>query len=174
MRPGRGRRAGRGGERHASDDRVGVTVVERAAGGVRQGRVGGAVDLALVVGRDSQGRLGDGENAVDVGDRIIGGRAAGGRNGVSPGRGGRARRGGERHASDDRVGVTIVERAARGIRQGRVGGAVDLALVVGGDSQRRLGDTERAVDVGYGVVGRGAAAGRDGVRPGGGRRARRG
>ena len=56
---------------HAANDRIRIAIVQRSAGGVGESRVGSAVDLALVVGRDGQGRFGHGQRAVDVGDRVV-------------------------------------------------------------------------------------------------------
>src|SRR5207302_4690 len=97
---------------------------------------------------------------------VVVGHAAGGGDDVVAGRrlgaGGRA----ERHAADDGLGdVAVVGGAGDRVGQGRVGAAVDLALAVGGDRQRRcLADVPRsgAVD-GVGVVVGGAAGGGDGV-----------
>ena len=66
--------------------------------------------------------------------------------------GGGGARGQGRSAAQDARRVAVDESAERG-RQRRVGVAVELRLIVGGDRQRRRGHRQRAADHGHIVVG---------------------
>ena len=72
--------AGGGGRRVEGDRRVEISFIvavdeARIGGGER--RVGRAIEPALVVGGDEQGRGGDGERAVDQGEGVVGQQVAG-------------------------------------------------------------------------------------------------
>src|SRR2546428_2620266 len=88
---------GRGDRRegHRRVEAGGGVAVDEAAVAGGQGRQGGAVQLALVVGRDGQRRLRHRDGAVDVRDGVVGVRGAAGGDRVCSGAAGGRRRGGE-------------------------------------------------------------------------------
>src|SRR5262249_46641877 len=158
---GGGRRRQRGLSRQAGG---GVPIDEDAVAG-GQGRQGRAIDLGLAIRRDGQRRGGDGEAPGEVRNRVIGihrtaGRDAGGAGGDMAGGGGGRRQGGP----GGQVGRAVAVDPARVRRgQARQRRAVDLALVVRRDGQRRRGDRQRASHVGDRVIRIDRATSRDRV-----------
>ena len=164
MHPGCGLGAGGGVQVQAADYRGIITIVEGAVAGSK-GRIGCAVDLGLVIDGDGQSRLVYRQGAVGIANRVVCRHAIAGGDGIHPGCGLGAGGGAQIQAADYRGIITIVEGAvARG--KDRVGGAVDLGFIVGGDGQSCLVYRQGAVGIANLVVGRRGVAGGDGVHPG--------
>src|SRR5205823_1074016 len=115
----------------------------------------------LIVGRDRQRGGRDRLLPIDEADRVVGIRRPGGHDRVAAnaaGGGGAS----EHQALDGRRGV-VVDQPGVASREGGIGRAIDLALVVRRDLERHRGDGERARLVGGGVVGCGGVSAGDGV-----------
>ena len=152
------------------DDAGGIGVLELGGiDGVGQGRVGIAVDLAGVAGRDGECRFVHRERARGQRDVVVGGVAAAAGDGVGAGSGAGAGRCAQVDAANDAGGVGVPElRGVDRVGQGRVGVAIGLALVVRGDGEGGLVHGQHAVDQAHVVVGGGAGRAADGVGAGGG------
>ena len=156
----------------AGDDRNSL-IVDVTGDAFGEGRVGRAVQAALVVSGDRQVRLVDGECAVRIGNRVVTRRA--GTEGLGARRerrclSGRRSSGGRRTNRRRAQRIAVGKRAAgkRDAVGGRVGAAVASALVHRRHRDRALADAQRAVGIGNRVVTR--RAGTEGL---GARRKRR-
>src|SRR5205807_2680050 len=140
-------RRGRGGQAGVARDTRGAQrlAVDEAAVAGGEGGVGVAIGVGLVVGGDGQGGRADVQVAGYEGGAVVGGsqRPLRRHDGVVGHRAGRRGRCGEAGAAAEYGRRVTVDEAAVAGREGRVGVAVDLALVVGGDGQGSLAHGER-------------------------------
>ena len=125
----------------------------------RKGRVRPTEHLGLVVGDDCQRRAGNGHRSINKAEHVIG-RAETAQSrgdGVAAHRAGRRRRGRQAGSAAQDTGRVAVDKAAVAGGEGGIGRAINLALGVGGDRQRRWRHRQRAGDVVDRIVGHQAA-----------------
>ena len=131
------------------------------AGEIR--RVGDADQLGVVVGRDDERRLGDGQRPVDVGQGVVARTEAAGSDRIAAGADGVLRVAAVREgAGQERRSLPVDEPRVRRAGATDEGEAiVGLRRRVGGDGQRGLVDGERAAGETDRVIRRGQPGGRE-------------